>query len=102
MVERAIAVVGLAGAILVALALTGALQHPTLPGAGAAQYCPIDQYGNQYADCFDDSIAPTIGSVLGPAPNGNGWNNTYVTLVLTATDDQGGTGVRSITCTLGG
>src|SRR5947207_1207298 len=36
MVERTLAAVGLAGAILVALALTGALQHPAGPGTRAA------------------------------------------------------------------
>src|SRR5438067_484137 len=102
MVERTLAVVGLAGAILVALALTGALQHPAVPGAGAAQYCPIDQYGNQYADCTDDTVAPLISTVVTPGPNDNGWNNTNVTLIFNATDDAGGTGVRSITCNLGG
>jgi hypothetical protein len=101
-VERALAVVGLAGAILVALALTGALQHPAVPGATASQYCPTDQYGNQYGDCTEDTIAPLIGSVVTPGPNDNGWNNTNVTLIFNATDDLGGTGVRSITCNLGG
>ena len=36
MVERALAVICLAGAILAGLALTGAFQQPMLPGATAA------------------------------------------------------------------
>jgi large repetitive protein len=100
-VERVLAVVGLAGAVLIALAMTGTLQPP-LPGAYAAQYCPTDQYGNQYGDCADDSTAPTISSILTPGPNANGWNNTNVTLIFNASDESGGSGVRSITCNLGG
>src|SRR4051812_6056011 len=102
MVERALAVVCLAGAILVGLALTGALQQPLLPGATAAQYCPTDQYGSQYGDCTDDTTVPTISSVATPGPNDNGWNNTNVTLIFNASDEAGGTGVRSIDCNLGG
>jgi hypothetical protein len=100
--ERALAVVCLAGALLVSLALTGAFQPAHLPGAFGAQYCPADQYGTPTGDCLDDTTPPLISSTVTPGPNVNGWNNTNVTLVFNATDESGGSGVRSINCSLGG
>ena len=44
-----------------------------------------------------DGIAPVTTAVVVPAPNGAGWNNADATVMLTATDDVGGSGVQSIT-----
>ena len=43
-----------------------------------------------------DSIAPTTTATPSMAANGNGWNNSDVTVTLDATDGVGGTGVQSI------
>lgn len=43
-----------------------------------------------------DSIAPATISELSPAPNPAGWNNTNVTVALTASDNAGGSGVKVI------
>lgn len=42
-----------------------------------------------------DTIAPTTIVTVLPAPNQGGWNNTAVTVQLTATDDFGGSGVAA-------
>jgi N-acetylneuraminic acid mutarotase len=44
-----------------------------------------------------DAIAPQTVAARFPAPNAAGWNNGNVTLTLTATDNEGGSGVKSIT-----
>jgi len=49
-----------------------------------------------------DSIAPTTVASVVPAPNGAGWNRVPVTVNLTATDNPGGTGVKSITVSASG
>ena len=43
---------------------------------------------------LQDTTPPTTTALLSPLPNGAGWNNTDVTVTLTATDN---TGVRRIT-----
>jgi len=43
-----------------------------------------------------DTIPPTTTAIPSPSPNSNGWNNTNVTVALTATDDPGGSGVKEI------
>lgn len=48
-----------------------------------------------------DIIPPTTVATQNPPPNGNGWNNTTVTLTLSATDNPGGSGVKSIHYTIG-
>ena len=45
---------------------------------------------------------PTTVAVSSPLPNTYGWNNTNVTLVLTAAENAGGSGVKSITYSLTG
>lgn len=37
-----------------------------------------------------DTIAPSTSAVVAPAPNASGWNNSAVTVSLTATDNPGG------------
>jgi hypothetical protein len=43
-----------------------------------------------------DTVAPTTGALVAPAPNGAGWNRSDVTVTLTANDDPGGSRVREI------
>jgi hypothetical protein len=49
-----------------------------------------------------DSTPPTTTATPSPAPNGNGWNNTNVTVSLSAVDNPGGSGVKQITTSLSG
>ena len=49
-----------------------------------------------------DQIAPTSTATASPGPNANGWNRTDVTVALSATDNPGGSGVRSITFSASG
>ena len=49
-----------------------------------------------------DTTPPTTTAVPYPAANAAGWNNTNVTVTLTATEDAGGSGVQSITYNLNG
>jgi hypothetical protein len=44
-----------------------------------------------------DSTAPTTIATPSPAANGDGWNNTNVSVSLSGTDDAGGSGVKEIT-----
>jgi hypothetical protein len=43
-----------------------------------------------------DSISPETTAEVSPIPNPAGWNNTDVTITLTASDDDGGSGVKEI------
>src|SRR5207245_2794570 len=49
-----------------------------------------------------DSAPPTTTAAVLPSPNGAGWNNTAVTVNLTATDNAGGSGVKQITYSASG
>ena len=49
-----------------------------------------------------DTTPPTTSAVPSLAPNANGWNNTNITVALSATDDPGGSGVREIHFSLSG
>src|SRR5437867_5584359 len=49
-----------------------------------------------------DTIAPITTASATPAANGEGWNNSNVTVTLSATDNAGGRGVQSITYILAG
>jgi hypothetical protein len=49
-----------------------------------------------------DGIPPTTSAVASPPPNSSGWNNSQVTVTLTAVDDPGGSGVRQITYSASG
>ena len=44
----------------------------------------------------NDSVPPTTTAALSPLPNGAGWNNSNVTVTLSALDNPGGSGVASI------
>ena len=43
-----------------------------------------------------DSDAPAVSASQAPQPSDNGWNNSDVTVTLTATDNAGGSGVKEI------
>jgi hypothetical protein len=66
--------------------------------------CPGGGAGMDSAELYDsgeasgpcDSIAPTTVAARSPLPNGAGWNNSDVTVTLTATDNDGGAGVQQI------
>lgn len=49
-----------------------------------------------------DEFAPETSAALSASPNANGWHKSDVTLVLTASDDEGGSGVESITYSAAG
>jgi beta-propeller repeat-containing protein len=49
-----------------------------------------------------DTIPPRTTATPSPGPNANGWNNTTVTVTLSAVDNPGGTGVREIHFSLTG
>jgi hypothetical protein len=46
----------------------------------------------QQSDC----IAPTTTRTVSPLPNANGWNNSNVTVTLSAEDNEGASGVKEI------
>lgn len=49
-----------------------------------------------------DGIPPTTSALASPPPNSAGWNNSHVTVTLTALDDPGGSGVQQITYSASG
>ncbi len=49
-----------------------------------------------------DTVPPATTSSIQPAPNAKGWNNADVTVVLTASDNAGGSGVKQISIALAG
>jgi sugar lactone lactonase YvrE len=51
---------------------------------------------------FADTTPPTTVAVPAPGPNPNGWNNSDVSVMLTATDSIGGSGVKEINFSLSG
>jgi len=49
-----------------------------------------------------DHTSPETVATVSPAPNAAGWNNTNVTVALTAQDEAGGSGVKEIRYALNG
>jgi len=49
-----------------------------------------------------DSTAPVVVASATPGPNANGWNKGAVTVVLSASDDAGGSGVKEVRYALNG
>ena len=49
-----------------------------------------------------DMVAPTTTAAVTPEPNGHGWNNTDVNVILTATDNEYGSGVSEIVYSIDG
>lgn len=43
-----------------------------------------------------DTMAPTSVAAISPQPNADGWNKDDVTITITATDNEGGSGVKEI------
>lgn len=62
----------------------------TAGGAGMCEVGPLD------------TTPPTTTATPSPRPNPNGWNNTTVTVDLSAEDNPGGSGVKEISYTLSG
>jgi YVTN family beta-propeller protein len=58
--------------------------------------------GVAFAGSAPDAVAPTATAGAAPAANAAGWNNGAVTVMLSATDNQNGSGVESITYSVGG
>lgn len=48
------------------------------------------------ADAAADIIPPTTTAAASPVPNAAGWNNSNVTITLSAADNSGGSGVKQI------
>lgn len=67
-------------------------------GAGGADL--LDSAG--ICEPITDTIPPTTTAALVPAANANGWNNTAVTVNLTAADNDGGSGVSRISYAVAG
>ena len=49
-----------------------------------------------------DTIPPVTTATISPAPNSAGWNNSPVTVTLTAVDNAGGSGVKEIHFSING
>jgi hypothetical protein len=79
----------------------GASASVTVPldGSGEATvtFFAVDRAGNREAESGValkyDTIAPTVTHTLAPAPNGNQWNHSDVTVHFDARDDDRGSGV---------
>jgi hypothetical protein len=72
------------------------VMHTAIPGSGALS---VATYPNPSDSCGGpaDTAPPTSSGQLSPLPNANGWNNSNVTVTISATDNTGGSGVQSIT-----
>jgi hypothetical protein len=49
-----------------------------------------------------ENVPPVTSAIPSPLPNPSGWNNTNVTVLLHATDEPGGSGVKEIQFSLSG
>jgi hypothetical protein len=84
---------------------SGSPINTSLPGPKTFTVTSTDVAGNAAApvtisytvESSADTTPPTVVATATPAPNSDGWNNTNVTVTLTATDNAGGSGVKSIT-----
>ena len=68
--------------------------QPGLAGLICCQRPPADAFVVKF---IEDNIAPNTTAASSPAANAAGWNNSPVTVTLSATDNGGGSGVKSIT-----
>jgi len=75
---------------------TGSSDFPTTPGAFSHSFHGFFQDAF-VAKIVEDNIAPSTTAASSPAANAAGWNNSPVTVTLSATDNGGGSGVKSIT-----
>src|SRR5262249_40141259 len=72
---------------------------------GDAAGNPIAAFSNQPVANLTiplDNIPPTTVATLSPSSNINGWNNTDVIVILKATDNPGGSGVKQLEFALSG
>ncbi len=80
---------------------TGTTVTLTSEGTHTISYYSVDKAGNREGASTVtvqiDKSAPTISHVLDPAANGNGWNNSDVTVTFTCDDQVGLSGVASCT-----
>jgi len=75
----------------------GTVDVTVTTAAGTSATVPVDQF------TYDaDTTPPTTSASAAPAPNGSGWNNSDVTVSLSAADEACGTGVKSITYSASG
>ncbi len=72
----------------------------TADGVTMVTYFAVDQAGNSEAphtlELRIDKMPPVTSIALTPAPNGAGWNNTNVTVNLSATDPDGVADVAAV------
>ena len=76
-----------------------------LDGTNGAQSSTNEMYDPSLATVITilpGDVTPPTTSVNAPAPNVNGWNRFNVFVSLNAMDNQGGSGVQSISYTLSG
>jgi hypothetical protein len=74
------------------------VSNARLPGGAAVSVATYPPSG-----CGpSDAVPPTSNAQLSPAPNASGWNNGNLTVTISATDDTGGSGVKSITFSASG
>lgn len=73
------------------------INHNPLPN-----YTVTGASGKVYSVAPPDAIPPTTSAIPSPGPNGNGWNNTNVTVMLQSVDNSGGSGVKEIHYALNG
>lgn len=57
----------------------------------------VDTDQDGIGDACEDQSPPVSSGAADPQPNASGWNNTPITITITAADEVGGSGVASIT-----
>lgn len=57
---------------------------------------PIDELSAEYKQFCYDKAPPVVRLSRSPSPNANGWNRGEVTVTVTATDEEGGSGIAAI------
>jgi hypothetical protein len=81
---------------------TNSVNFPTT--AGTSQGTIAGDFDGFIAKIVDaaDRTAPSTTASANPAPNAAGWNNSSVAVTLNAADNEGGSGVQSITYRING
>lgn len=73
--------------------LAGTSVPVSAEGAHELEYWSVDNAGNEElhkrVDINIDKTPPSIGHVVSPAPNANGWNNSGVTVTFSCSDGAG-------------
>ncbi|MEW5759107.1 MAG: hypothetical protein AB1755_06580 [Candidatus Omnitrophota bacterium] len=73
----------------------------TVSNSGISQVIPV-VFKEPEGIRPSETIRPTTQINIHPAPNALGWNNRDVTITLTASDNEGGSGVKQISYGLAG